>query len=305
MHLAYVNFKRSGCLVGILLLLSFTFAFGTVEDFNWDDKETLSSSFNKEFPEITLSEEQTMPIAFSEEDSPDFSNTQFSNNKEDSVSKPIEPSAEAISENVSAQPPDTKVTPMAAEESQDKKPEKQATEEKKERVIQPGDKIVYRVIEDRDPQITIPVLESGEIIIPYYGPIEAAGLTPSKLTERITKLLKEELYQKATVLLAVQTPAPSSFIGTVYLSGRVNRIGPMQIDPNQKNTVSKLILSAGGFSDFADKSAVQIIRQVPGSNETEIIEVDVESVLEEGQLDKDVRIQDGDYVIIKQRLFNW
>lgn len=172
-------------------------------------------------------------------------------------------------------------------------------------LIEVGDVLLYRVIEDRDDQVALSVMDSGEVYIPYYGPVQAVGKTPTELAQNVKELLEKDLYEKATVLLSLQMASPSSFSGTVFLSGKINRIGPIQIDPAKDNTVAKLILSAGGFSDFADSSHVRIVRRNTSTRELETIVVDVAAVIEDGKLDEDVKIFDGDFIIIPKKLINW
>lgn len=174
-----------------------------------------------------------------------------------------------------------------------------------EAVIDVGDVLLYRVVEDRDQEVAVAVTESGDIFIPYFGAVRAVGKTPSELAQDIKTALEEDLYRKATVLIARQLAAPSSFSGTVFLSGKINRIGPIQIDPSKDNTVGKLILSAGGFSDFADSSNVRIIRRDAETHDLKTIVVDVAAVIEDGKLDEDVKIYDGDFIIVPKKLINW
>lgn len=286
------------------------------ENMDWyDNEETLSDALAKE--STPWEDFATMANGLADEDAELVSNT-VPESEIEIIEKPEEESTiekestaiveeEVIKEEPQIAEPEHPL-PSEQEDPQEKpfpSIEEQDDDAIKERIIQVGDKVIYRVIEDRDPPVTIPVLETGQIIVPYYGPIQVEGLTITQLTKKIERLLTKDLYEKATVILAVQKPAPASFLATIFLSGRVNRIGPMQIDPNKDNSLSKVILTAGGFADFADSSGVQIIRKLPDSEDTEIIEVDVKSIIEKGKLEKDVEVKDGDFIIVPQRLFNW
>lgn len=194
------------------------------------------------------------------------------------------------------------IKPCWAQESQPSQKEAAVIQERK---IQPGDTLLYRVVEDKDPLIPLPVSANGTVNLPYIGSISAAGKTAEALATDIQALLESSLYKTATVIIIVEASPGIREIGTVYLSGRVNRVGPIDIDLGKKNTISKVILSVGGFSDFADKRNVRIIRNNPKTNKNERIIVNVESVLEDGKLENDVPIMDGDFIIVPQRLFNW
>ncbi len=197
------------------------------------------------------------------------------------------------------------LTPLWAQEDTGLKREDRDIPVIEERKIKIGDVLLYRVIEDKDPLIPLPVSANGTINLPYHGSVPAAGQTPEELARHIQNLLEDGLYKTATVILIVEASPGAREVGTVYLSGRVNRVGPVEIDLAKENTISKVILSVGGFSDFANKRRVLIIRNNPSTDENERIEVDVQTILEDGKLENDVEVQDGDFIIVPQRLLNW
>jgi len=64
--------------------------------------------------------------------------------------------------------------------------------------------------------------------------------------------------------------------GKVYLVGPVRMPGPEDIPSDEVLTLSKAILRAGGFTDFADKHHVKITRQGgTGEIDKETLVVDV------------------------------
>jgi protein involved in polysaccharide export with SLBB domain len=103
----------------------------------------------------------------------------------------------------------------------------------------------------------------------------------------------------------LQRPGKSSVRGRVYLSGQIRRIGAFEIDRAEANTVGKVILAAGGLTDFADARKIKIVRVSPNNGEPTTQIVDLREVIEKGRIDKDVPIYDGDFVIVDARLVNW
>ena len=74
--------------------------------------------------------------------------------------------------------------------------------------------------------------------------------------------------------------------GTIYVVGAVNAPGILNVPPGDTLTVSKAILQSGGFSRFARKNTVKLIRgdsSIPEDERTEII--DVEEILKRGARD--------------------
>jgi protein involved in polysaccharide export with SLBB domain len=89
----------------------------------------------------------------------------------------------------------------------------------------------------------------------------------------------------------------------IYLTGEVNRQGPLDIPPNERLTVSTAILRAGGFSDFANKRKVKVIRKT-GKGE-KIYVVDVKEILDKARGDLDIPVTAGDKILVPARMINW
>lgn len=166
-----------------------------------------------------------------------------------------------------------------------------------------GDLINFRVVEDRDAPVGLRVNDSGDIEVPYVGTVRASGKTPKSLAYEIKGLLEREYYHSATVIIGLdvegQRPA-----GLIYLSGAVRSGGPMEIPFNETFTVSKAILRAGGFADFANQRKVKVTRtRSDGSTDTFL--VDVKEVIEKGRQDLDVEVAPNDFILVPERLINF
>jgi protein involved in polysaccharide export with SLBB domain len=162
-----------------------------------------------------------------------------------------------------------------------------------------NDYISFRVVEDRDEESqTLRVNDNGELEVPYVGLVPAAGKTCKDLAYAIKSLLEKEYYFNATVILAVDRVSEKSR-GKVYVYGSVKGQGPQEIPPDETYTVSKAIIRAGGFGDFADKRKVKLTRK-NGQDMT----VDLKRVIEQGRTDEDVVVQPDDQIYVPQRLIN-
>jgi polysaccharide biosynthesis/export protein len=100
--------------------------------------------------------------------------------------------------------------------------------------------------------MSLTLSDSGEIDVPYLGRLTAQDKTCQELVEGIKLGLEESFFYHATVILALDTVGTRD-LGRVYVSGQVVRQGPIQIPPGEILTVSKVILRAGGFANFANK----------------------------------------------------
>lgn len=171
------------------------------------------------------------------------------------------------------------------------------------RPMRRGDVVNLRIVEDRDPPVGLRVNDSGEIEVPYVGRVRAEGRTPRALAYEIKSLLQRDYYHNATVILTLDMEGQRS-PGLVYVSGAVRGGGPQDIPPNETYTVSKAILRAGGFADFANQRKVRLTRARPdGGTDTQTI--DVKEIIEKGRHDLDVEVRANDYIVVTERLINF
>lgn len=166
-----------------------------------------------------------------------------------------------------------------------------------------GDRVRFRIVEDREEPKELFVTDSGELEVPYIGRVAAAGKTCKELGFQIKSLLEREYYYQATVILAVDLLSRAR--GKIYLSGQVRAAGPQDLPSDEELTVSKAIMRAGGFADFADKKRVKITR-ASGTDEIQpqTIIVDVAGILEKGNRANDVKLKPGDLIYVPSKLFN-
>jgi polysaccharide biosynthesis/export protein len=162
-----------------------------------------------------------------------------------------------------------------------------------------NDYVSFRVVEDRDnePQ-RLRVNDNGELEVPYVGLVPAQGRTCKELAHSIKNLLEKEYYYHATVILAVDRVSEKSR-GRIYVYGSVRGQGPQEIPADETYTVSKAVIRAGGFGDFANKRKVKVTRK-DGKDFT----IDLKRVIEEGHTEEDLALQPDDQIYVPQRLIN-
>jgi polysaccharide export outer membrane protein len=163
----------------------------------------------------------------------------------------------------------------------------------------PNDFVSFRVVEDRDNDSQrLRINDNGELEVPYVGLVSAEGRTCKELAYSIKSLLEKEYYYHATVILAVDRVSEKSR-GRIYVYGSVKAQGPQEIPPDESYTVSKAIIRAGGFGDFANKRKVKVTRK----NGKEF-NVDLKRVIEEGHTEEDIVLVPDDQIYVPQRLIN-
>jgi polysaccharide export outer membrane protein len=177
--------------------------------------------------------------------------------------------------------------------------------------ISPGDLLSFRVIEDREDPKQIMITELGEIEVPYMGRYVASNKTCRTLAQEIKTLLERDLYYKATVIITLDAKNRDMFrdrepLGRVLVMGAVRNQGVQAILPDDVLTISKAILGAGGFSDFANKKRVRLTRvDSANTNKIQTIYVNVDEIMEKGKTQKDIKLEPGDRIFVPSRLVNF
>jgi protein involved in polysaccharide export with SLBB domain len=170
-----------------------------------------------------------------------------------------------------------------------------------------GDTISFQISEDRiwNPQSApqpLVVMDSGETDVPYIGRVEAVGKTCKQLAAEIKTALEENYYKQATVILSLNVATP--ILGRVYIWGQVHNQGSLDMTVNENLTAGKAILLAGGFGDFANKRKVKVVR-TDANGKSQTFELDMQQILDDGKVDKDIVLQPNDLIIVPSRLVNF
>lgn len=163
-----------------------------------------------------------------------------------------------------------------------------------------GDRLSFRIIEDEEDPKPLFVTDSGDLEVPYVGRIPALERTCKELAFVLKTELEKEHYYQATVVIAVDLRARSR--GKVYLVGPVRAPGPQDIPSDEILTLSKAILRAGGFTDFADKKTVKVTRKSGGDK---TFTVNVAEILEKGRTQSDLPLESGDLIYVQERLIRF
>jgi polysaccharide export outer membrane protein len=103
----------------------------------------------------------------------------------------------------------------------------------------------------------VPVRPDGKITMPLIDDVQAAGLTTDELKAVLTEELREFIEEP---VVTVSVLAPNS--QRAFVLGEVRNSGPITL--SLETRVLDAITSAGGFSAFANKSQVRVLRYLDG-----------------------------------------
>lgn len=155
--------------------------------------------------------------------------------------------------------------------------------------LKPGDPlIVYlRGIPGQEQQLEDIVDESGSINMPFINAVQAGGRTPTELEQAIRKAyLDQQIYKYITVNVVVPTRS-------YFLKGEVKQPGRFPLMSGI--TIVQAIAGAGGFSEFADRGNVEVIRG------TRRFRVNVRELEQHPERDREVEA--GDVITVQRSFF--
>ena len=124
-------------------------------------------------------------------------------------------------------------------------------------VIGIPDLLLVTVWKYPDLSIEAPVRRDGKISVPLIEDVQAAGLTPEQLADDVAKELTHFVTRPDVTVIVV---SPDS--QTVTVMGGVQQSGAVPIHGSMG--VAQAIGAAGGFTAWANKRDVRVIRIVDG-----------------------------------------
>jgi protein involved in polysaccharide export with SLBB domain len=168
-----------------------------------------------------------------------------------------------------------------------------------------GDKVTFRVIEDQEEPKSLTITDAGELDVPELGLVTALGKTCKQLAHEIKGKLEQRTYFRATVVIGVDLLNKTMSGRKVYVVGQVRDTGPQEIPAGEVWTVSKALMKAGGFTDFADKKRVRLVRSATGATPGKTLIVNVNDIWEKGRTDQDLSVEPEDLIFVPARAVNF
>ena len=135
----------------------------------------------------------------------------------------------------------------------------------------------------------VPVRSDGKISLPLIDEIQAAGLTPLQLKEKLTVRLKEFIDNPSVSVIVTEANSQK-----VYVSGEVKTPGVYQL--RGETTLLQVIPMAGGFTEWADQKKVLIIRK-EGEKDRRIV-VNYKKIVSGEDMSANIVLKPGDTIIV-------
>jgi polysaccharide export outer membrane protein len=152
------------------------------------------------------------------------------------------------------------------------------------------DVLLISVWKNQELSVEVPVRADGMISVPLIDDVQAEGLTPQELKEVVAKELSEFVAAPDVTVLVRQMN--SRFVSVL---GEVRQ--PQRVQLTRDLRVLEAIAMVGGFSTFADKGDVRIVRREPGGGEVEY-RFDYDAYVRGVAPDTNIVLQPGDTIIV-------
>lgn len=137
----------------------------------------------------------------------------------------------------------------------------------------------------------VTVRPDGKISMPLIGDVQAAGLTPNQLRDKIVGRLKE--YQE-TAVASVIVQGVNSY--RIFIVGEIRAPGTYVL--KTRTSVLQAISLAGGFTQFASKNKIVLIRKKSDGVGEEKIHIRFNDLVYDVSSDKNLILKAGDTIFV-------
>ena len=144
----------------------------------------------------------------------------------------------------------------------------------------------------KEPEVSVaqaPVRPDGKISLPLINDVQAAGLTPIRLSEEITEQLKKYLSDPRVTVVVTAINSRR-----VFILGQVQRPGAFAMLPDM--TVLQALSSAGGFSQYANTSKIYVLRSENGKQTK--LPFNYKDVVRGDKTEQNIVLKPGDTVVV-------
>jgi polysaccharide export outer membrane protein len=142
---------------------------------------------------------------------------------------------------------------------------------------------------DKDMSAEVVVRPDGRITLPLVNDVQAAGLTPEQLRERVTTEAAKYIEDPSVTVVVKQINSLR-----VYITGQVAKPGVYPL--TSPTTVLQLISLAGGLHEFAKSKEIVITRTEGGTQQ--LLRFNYRDVLKGKNLKQNIELKPGDTVLV-------
>lgn len=154
-----------------------------------------------------------------------------------------------------------------------------------------GDSDIIRVNVWKEPEVsqTVVVRTDGNISLPLINEVKVSGMTPLQIQDMVAEKLKNFLNNPQVTVTVIEIHSKRAFI-----TGEVARPGTYSL--NAQTTVLQLIAQAGGFTPFAKKDSIVVLRTEDGRQSR--LKFSYKEVVQGKKTEQNVALHPGDTVVV-------
>jgi len=135
----------------------------------------------------------------------------------------------------------------------------------------------------------VPVRPDGKISLPLLNDVQAAGLTPTQLSEDLTTELKKFITDPQVTVIVTEINSQR-----VYILGEMTRPGAYPLLPGM--TVLQALSSAGGFTPFANSKKIYVLRSEGGKQQK--FPFNYKEVIKGKNTEQNIVLKAGDQIVV-------
>ncbi|HZE22974.1 MAG TPA: polysaccharide biosynthesis/export family protein [Blattabacteriaceae bacterium] len=154
-----------------------------------------------------------------------------------------------------------------------------------------GDSDVIHVNVWKEPEVsqTVVVRTDGNISLPLINEVKVSGMTPLQIQDLVAEKLKGFLNNPQVTVTVIEIRSKRAFI-----TGEVSRPGTYSL--NAQTTVLQLIAQAGGFTPFAKKDSIVVLRTEDGRQSR--LKFKYKEVVQGKKTEQNIALHPGDTVVV-------
>lgn len=156
-------------------------------------------------------------------------------------------------------------------------------------LIGPDDVLGIVFWRDKDMSAEVAVRPDGKISLPLLNDVQAAGLTPPQLRERLVDEAKRFIEDPNVTVIVKQINSRR-----VFVTGEVIKPGPYPLIG--ATTVLQILATAGGLREYADAKHILVMRTENGRPKT--YQFNYSDVSKRKSLTQNVELKPGDTIVV-------
>jgi polysaccharide export outer membrane protein len=156
-------------------------------------------------------------------------------------------------------------------------------------VVGESDVLHINVWKEQELSQTVVVRTDGNISLPLINEIRVSGMTPLQIQELIAEKLKSYINNPQVTVTVTDIRSKKAFI-----TGEVLRPGSYSL--NAQTSVLQLIAQAGGFTPFAKRDSIVVLRTENGKLTR--MKFQYKEVVKGNKAEQNIALQPGDTVVV-------